>query len=431
MRGRGAIVAGLLALAPVPAHAAEPVPALVAEIARCTGRTDLAVSVVGPARDDTALSDRESEDLRLRVETALQAAGLKLVAAGDVNRLRALREGTTGLSGGETEALVAGAFAGDAAVFVVAPRRVADGVAHRLQAITPDAACKATSGEIVTALAAPGAAQVDRVMDAAVRSFAANDRAPSVAVCPFVADGGHSACTGVLTDRLVAALGREAASANRALQNSPLEVTRGCAAPEGVVATGRFGLEGGRSWLELEFRRGSTVLATLPRTAVDVAPLACDPRTRPFLDHVAATMARDPVRLDVSAAATPFRPGDRLDVAIRLDAPAHLHCWVLAADGTAYPVWPLGDAPAERPAGTVRYPAGLDLGDIVLSGAFENLFHCFATRDPPPAALDRRWRAAAFAEGVKLLSADDVRSMLDAFRALPGTAEAASRIVVR
>ena len=444
-----AALASVLALTPPSASARSASPIgleasrLVERLALCLATADrpLALTVVPPARDETALSDGQGEDIRLGVETALQATGrVRLAAAADVDRLRRLREGTTGLSGPEAERLVADAFEGDAAVFVVAARRDAAALSYRLQAISRDAACKVTSEPISNPLATPDVADVTRVMAATVRDFAARAGAVrEVAVCPIVVEGGHSQCAGVLSDRLADALGREAASANRALRDRVLAVTRAagsCADPtdpgDAAVATGRFGDDAGRSWLELEIRRGSTVLATLPRTAIDVTPLECDPRTRPFLDHVAATLARDVARLDVSAASTPFRPGERLDVTVRLGQASALHCWVLAEDGTAYVVWPVAGADARRDAGAWRYPEGFGLGEVVLDGSFENLFHCFASEAPLPEPLERRWSTAAPPGAAPaLLDVGEVGSLMEALRAVPGIAEAATRIVVR
>ena len=163
------------------------------------------------------------------------------------------------------------AFAGDASVFLVEPRRAGETAAFRLQAISRSAACKVTSEAVAVPIrVGAGVADVDAVMEQAVRAFAqAAPNAGAVAICPFVAEGGHSTCAGVLTDRLVIALDAEARSANRVLKGARLDVRRtppGTACDGPVTASGRFLQDrdaGGmaRAWMELEFRRDGAVIA--------------------------------------------------------------------------------------------------------------------------------------------------------------------------
>lgn len=414
--------------------------ALVADLAACTDAAGpLRLTVAGLPGDQTALSAAEAAALRLRVEEMLQGTGrVVLAGARDVSRLRALREGTVGLSGAEAEALIAAAHDGDAAVFVVEPERREGRVAFRLQALSPDAACKITSAVVEAPLARAGAASVERVIEAALEELA--DRAPdALAICPVATEAGHGTCAGPLTDRLAAAAGRLAGSAGATLTGRRMRVTRlgpeRCAAPEpdALVALGRLSQDAdGDAWLGLEFRRGEEVVSAHPRTRVDLGGLGCDPALRPLLDHVAATARRDRARLDMAAASTPFAAGDRLDVAVELGAQAALYCWVLAPDETAFVALPAGSGPAVSEPGAHRYPSGFGLGDVVLGGRFENLFHCFAPSGPLPAALDERWRAAGpEAGGPTLLEAPEIAAMLEAMRALPGMVEATARIVVR
>jgi hypothetical protein len=101
-------------------------------VAACTGRSDLTVAVIGVEAGQTALSREQAEEVRLAAETRLQATGrVRLAAAADVVRIKALREGTTGLSGAEAEAQIRAAFSGDASVFLVEPRRAGETAALR------------------------------------------------------------------------------------------------------------------------------------------------------------------------------------------------------------------------------------------------------------------------------------------------------------
>ncbi len=134
------------------------------------------------------MSREQAEEVRLAVESRLQGTGrVRLAAAADVVRVKALREGTTGLSGPEAEAQIRAAFAGDASVFLVEPRRAGESAAFRLQAITRSASCKATSEPLTVPIrVGAGVADVDAEMERAVKAF--GQAAPTVAaveVCPF------------------------------------------------------------------------------------------------------------------------------------------------------------------------------------------------------------------------------------------------------
>ncbi|KQP40083.1 hypothetical protein ASF49_21415 [Methylobacterium sp. Leaf104] len=417
-------------------------------VAACAGRSGLTLAVVGVEPGQTVLSREQAEEVRLAAETRLQATGrVRLAAAADVVRIKALREGTTGLSGAEAEAQIRDAFAGDASVFLVEPRRAGGTVAFRLQAITRSAACKATSEPVIVPVRiGPGVADVDAVMEQAVRAFAqAAPQAGAVEICPFVAEGGHSTCAGVLTDRLAIALDAEARSANRVLKGARLDIRRrppGTACEGPVTARGRFLQDrdaGGapRAWMELEFRRDGAILAPTGRRRIGVEGLGCDPTPRPFLDHLAATARTDGGRLAVSATATPYTAGQRLEMRIDSKARQNLYCWVVAPDETAYVVLPVrGNAASAAPltAGDVRrYPRGYGLDEIVAGEPFENLFTCFGVEGGLPPELAARWLAAAPGtdSDATLLSPTDVLDLVDRIRATPGVTEAAARIVVR
>ncbi|KQP70793.1 hypothetical protein [Methylobacterium sp. Leaf112] len=417
-------------------------------VAACAGRADLRLAVVGVEPGQTALSREQAEEVRLAVESRLQATGrVRLAAAADVVRIKALREGTTGLSGAEAEAQIREAFAGDASVFLVEPRRAGETAAFRLQAITRSAACKATSEPVVVPIrVGAGVADIDAVMELAVRAFAqAAPNAGAVAICPFVAEGGHSTCAGALTDRLVIALDAEARSANRILKGARLDVRRNpsgttCEGP--VTARGRFSQDrdaGGnaRAWMELEFQRGGAVLAPTGRRRIGTEGLGCDPTPRPFLDHLAATARTDGGRLAVSATATPFSAGQRLEMRIESKAAQSLYCWVVAPDETAFVALPVRGNPASSvplKAGDVRrYPRGYGLDEIVAGAPFENLFACFGVSGGLPPELEARWLAVApgTESDARLLQAPEVLDLVDRIRATPGVTEAAARIVVR
>lgn len=178
-------------------------------VAACAGRPDLSLAVIGPEPGQTAWSREQAEEVRLSVESRLQATGrVRLATAPDVVRVKALREGTTGMSGPEAEAQIRAAFAGDVSVFLVEPRRAGDTAAFRLQAITRSASCKATSEPLTVPIRiGAGVADVDAEMERAVKAFGqAAPNVSTVEVCPFEAEGGHSTCAGALTDRLLIAL---------------------------------------------------------------------------------------------------------------------------------------------------------------------------------------------------------------------------------
>ncbi len=440
-----ALVAALVAALAGGGSTAQPVGLGAAEVAgvlddladcAATSGDALVLAVAGVPPDQTALAEAEAEALRLDVEGALAATGrVRLAPAGDVNRLRALREGSTGLPAAEAEALIARAHQGDAVIFVVAPERREASVAFRLQAVTPDGACKVTSPALEAPLAPGGSASPDRVIGAALDALdEAAPGLPALAVCPVVAEGGHSACAGALTDRVVALAAARAASPERVLAERPLAVSRAgpaeCAGPgEGARVAGRLGAdEESAGWLDLEVRDGARVIAALPRTRIDLGALGCDPTSRPFLDHVAATARADRAVLDMVA--PPFPQGARLEIEMELGAARPLYCWVLAPDETAFVALPVA-ADAVVGPGPLAYPASFGLPDVLLEGAWENLFHCFALAEPPPPALDERWRAVGPTGAAALLGRDEIMDLLATMRALPGVAEATARIVVR
>ncbi|MFD1333560.1 hypothetical protein ACFQ4O_16280, partial [Methylopila musalis] len=402
----------------------------------------LTLAVVGVEPDQTALSREQAEEARLAVEARLQATGrVRLAAAADVVRVKALRESVAGLSAAEAEAQIKAAFSGDAAVFLATPSRSGTEAAFRLLAIGAAADCKATSEPVTAPIrSGPGLADIDAVFAGAVRAL--TSAAPDVAavqVCPFRSSGGRSSCGAALAERLTIALDVEARSADRTLREAPLTVTRApegrCeAAGDGVTALGAFDHDReGRSWMSLEFRRAGAVLAPTGRTRISAEGLGCDPAIRPFLEHVAASapVARD--RLDVAALATPFAQGQRLEVRIASAAQQKLYCWILAPDETAYVTLPAAGAPLDEAPAERRYPRDFGLADIVLSGAFENLFGCFAVEGGLPKAIEARWLAAApRADGdATLLGREDVLDLIEQIRATPGVVEATTRIVVR
>ncbi|PZP71325.1 hypothetical protein [Methylorubrum populi] len=443
---RRLILAALLLL---PAAArADPTTATLAPfldaVAACAGRPDLTLAVIGVEPGQTALSREQAEEVRLAVESRLQATGrVRLAASADVVRIKALREGTTGLSGAEAEAQIRAAFSGDASVFLVEPRRAGETAALRLQAITRAAACKATSEPLTVPIRVGAAvADLDAVMEGAVKAFAAAaPNAKAVEVCPFVAEGGHSTCAGALTDRLLIALDAEARSANRILKGARLDVRRsppGTACTGPVTAQGRFLTDQSRhSWMELEFQRDGAVLAPTGRRRIGVEGLGCDPTPRPFLDHLAATARTDAGRLTVAATATPFSAGQRLEMRIEARTQQTLYCWVVAPDETAFVALPVRGNPASaaplKAGEAKRYPRSYGLDEIVAGESFENLFACFGVEGGLPPDLAERWLAAAPGKDgeARLLQPSDTLDLLEKIRATPGVTEATARIVVR
>jgi hypothetical protein len=395
------------------------------------------VVVAGLPRDQTALGAAEADRLRLDVEAMLKAAGAGIAAARDVDRLRGLLEGVNSVSAAETEALLQTANAGDALVFIVEPARREGTVSFRLQAMTPDAACKVTSQQIETAIAESGSGAIDRVLAVALNDFFnAAPETSALGICPVVSDAGYSACAPTLTESIAAAALAEAGSANNTLSGRTVEITRlgpaACAAPSDTPAThARLSTDAaGDTWMDLQVRQGSRTLSAMSRTRVDLSPLGCDPAPRPLLDYVALTVNRDAATLDISAA--PFKTGQLLDVRIDLGQPAALYCWIIAPDETAFVLLPLGEM-ADWAAGTYSYPADFGLQSVVLNQPFENLFHCFAATALLAEDVVDRWRAAATGDGGNpvLLDGLALAALLDEMRAQPGMVEAATRIIVR
>jgi hypothetical protein len=438
MRLSGFAFAAGLALAG-PAAADQAVALLIAEFgASCLGGSiPERMVVAGLAREQTALSSAEADGLRLDVEAMLKAAGAGIAAARDVDRLRGLLEGVTSISGAEAEALIQTANAGDAVVFIVEPARGEGKVSFRLQAMTPDAACKVTSPPIETTIAGGGAGAIDRVLSIALDDFF--DAAPDTAtlgICPVVSDAGYSACAPALTESIAAAALAEANGPGRTLTDRVVEINRlgqaACvAAPELPATHARLSTDAaGDTWMELQVRQGSRTLSAMPRTRVDLSPLGCDPAPRPLLDYVALTVNRDAATLDISA--PPFAAGQLLDVRIDLGRTAPLYCWIIAPDETAFVLLPLGEM-TDWPTGTYSYPTDFGLQSVVVDQPFENLFHCFAPTMPLAEEVAGRWHAAATGDGGNpvLLDGLALAALLDEMRAQPGMVEAATRIIVR
>ncbi len=413
-------------------------------VSACAGKRELTLAVVGVEPGQTALSREQAEEVRLAIESRLQASGrVRLAAAADVVRIKALREGTTGLSGAEAEAQIRAAFEGDASVFLAEPRRAGETAALRLQAITRSAQCKATSEPVIVPIrVGAGVADVDAVMEGAVKALAqAAPNATAVEVCPFVAEGGHSSCAGVLTDRLLIALDAEARSANRVLKGARLDVRRrppGTACTGPLIARGRFLTDrSAQAFMEVEFQRDGAVLAPTGRRRIGLDGLGCDPIPRPFLDHLAATARTDGGRLTVAPTATPFTAGQRLELRIESRARQNLYCWVVAPDETAFVALPVRDNTASldplKAGEARRYPRGYGLDEIVAGTPFENLFSCFGIEGGLPPELAARWLAAApgAQSEATLLQPPDVLDLLEKIRATPGVTEATARIVVR
>jgi hypothetical protein len=433
-----------LAISVGPASAQDAARDLVDQLADCTDTSGpLRLVVAGLPNAQAVLTPDGAARLELDVETMLSDTGAVEIGAGrDAERLRGMVDGLDPL---QVEAVLATATTGDAVVFIVDPVRRDDMLAFRLQAITPDAACKVTSDPLQIAIAAAGTASVDRVIDAALDDLLRI--APEVdrlSICPVVSEAGYSGCSAALTDSLAAAAAARALDPNRILTERGLSVERlgvaACATAAGdsggdtdhdtLQSRARLSQDAaGDVWLDLAFLRDAQVVSASPRRQVDLTGLGCDAAVRPLLDFVSLTANRDADLLDLTAPA--FEQGQRLEVRVDLADPGPLYCWVIAPDETAFVVLPVGQTTEVQP-GSYSYPADFGLGDIVLSGAFENLFHCFAPSDPLPAAIDHSWQAAGpQADGQVLLDSAAIGSMLNDMRAQPGMVEATTRILVR
>jgi hypothetical protein len=415
------------------------------QLSSCVSSRAITLAVAGFSNDETSLSRAQADEIRYVIETRLQGSGrVRLAAAADVMRIRSLREGTTGLAPADGEQQIRNAFDGDASVFFVGPSRNEKAVTFRLQAITRNAGCKATSEPIEVAVKSGAAiSDTDKIMSAAVeRLFGSARDTTELAVCPFSGvENSHSTCAGALTDRLMLALDAKARDPSRVLSERKLAVRRlpagACAVPgEGVVAQGSFDHDRqGQSWVNLEFRRGTEILAPTGKTRISVEGLGCDPVLRPFLDHVAASARTNHTKLDVAAVGAPFLSGQRLDVRIEAKVALKLYCWVLAPDETAFVVLPTEDdeAKASVKPGTARYPSSFNLNEIVLQEKFENLFSCYGVEGDLPASLHRRWTdfGPSANRDAKVIPRSEVHGLMEAMRSSGVAAEATTRIVVK
>lgn len=437
------LIAGLL-VAGAGAARGDALSAWLDGVAACSGKRELALAVIGFEAGQQVLSRTQADEVRLAIESRLQSAGrIRLAASADVVRIKALRESLALQAPGDAEAQIRKAFDGDASVFLLEPVRQGETARFRLQAIARAGDCKVTSEPLEAAIrTAPGLIDIDQAMRRAVEALlrSAPD-AKRIDICPFAAASGHSACSAALGERLLLALDAEARSDDRVLRSRPLEIRKpppgqcGAAGAE-VSARGRFEQDReGRSWMELEFRRGDAVLAPTGRQRIQAETLGCDPAMRPFLDHVAATAGSDRARLALLPAATPFAKGRRLDIRIEGRAGTRLHCWVLAPDGTASIALPVRgeEGRSVLRAGGQSYPYDFGLAEIVLGAAFENLFACFGTEAELPAALRERWLKAApsVSEDAAMLAPDEVLELIERMRAVPGVVEATAPVVVR
>lgn len=440
----GAVIYCALIFVSGPALAADPdiralAPWLEA-IRACAARPTLKLAVIGFDRSDRALAADEAEAVRLGVESLLHGdASIHLTSAADVTRIKAMREGTTGLSDAEAEAQIRAAFDGDATIFFVGPTRRDGAVRFRLQAITRKADCKATSETIEIALATrPGLSDAGAVMKSAVSRLL--DAAPGLRVVeapPFSAGAGHSACALALQDLLMVALDAAAHDPNRVLSGKSLAARKVAQASKGAPdlasARGQFDLDNeNQGFMTLEFVREGSTIAPTGRVAIALGPLACDPTIRPFLDHVAATAKTDRTRLEISAPV--YAVGQRLDVAINTQKPLHLYCWLLAPDETAYVLLPpTREGAASIAAGARRYPRDFGLSEVVLDSAFDNQFVCYGSEARLPPALEANWRgfAATAEQPAKLIEKAELQKLMQQMRAAPGIVEATARIVTR
>jgi hypothetical protein len=420
----------------------DPLGAWIGELRKCTDKNPPRIVVLGFDRNETAVSQKEADDIRRDIENRLQARGFVVTSGADVTRLKGMRESTTGLSAAEVVAQIGKAFDADAAIFFVSPDRQSGRVRFSLQAITRAADCKATSEPIELPLSGTQSlADVGQVMANAVRHLV--EAAPNVRVVdvlPFSALAGHSICSAALTDTLMVALAAEAGDPDRVLKGKTLTATKvtapGPAEAGRVSAHGTFELDrDNRAFISLEFKDGGgATIAPTGRVAIAIDRLGCDPTIRPFLDHVAASARTDRSRLDLSAPV--FKRRDRLEVLITPLRPMSLYCWVVAPDGTGYAAPPVTVDSALVKAGMLRYPHDVGLDDIVLEeGPFENLLACFGTERDLPPALDQRWREyappATGGAKPKLIDPIALTTLMNEFRALPGIVEATARIVVR
>jgi hypothetical protein len=409
----------------------------VAQLSTCSGGETTKLAVVGFDRSEMAVSPEEAENLRFAIEAELLSAGYNLTSAADVTRLKAMREGTTGLDPADAENQIRAAFSGQT-LFFVGARREKNDIAFRLQAITPDAACKATSDELKRGIASAGEADPLQVMR---RSFQALlDTAPDIrriVIRPVASGAGYSACADALGGLMKVVATEAARDPNRVLSGKTLEtVSDGDAKSDdgtSVAAKGRFDLDAaGRAYFSLDFERGNAIIAPGIRQPIAIGGLGCDPAIRPFIDHVAATARSDTSRMAMTASV--FRVGERLDVTIQLKQEAQLYCLVFGSDGTGYALYPTGDgqAPPFAP-GNYRYPRDLQLEDILLDQVSDNLMSCFAVPRAAPPALATDWQRFAPSTGKPpvLLQPGIALALLQTLRETPGIVEAFARVTVK
>ncbi len=444
-RVRTGLLAGASLFLGTQANAADTLEPFISQLLSCTGGAALTVAVAGFPSDETAVSRAQADELRLLVETRLQALGrVRLATAGDVVRLKALREGTTGLPPGELEQQIKTAFAGDVSLFFVSAQRGEKSIRFRLQAITKNAGCKATSEPLDVEIKGVSAiADTDKVMAGAVdRLFQTVRDLKEVDVCPFAGAGNtHSICAAALTDRLMVALDAKSRDPSLVLRDRKPSMRRlpegACAAAqETITAQGQFDHDRqGQSWISLEFKRNAEVIAPTGKVRISVEGLGCDPALRPFLDHVAASAPSDRNRLDIAAPGSPFSPGQRMEVRIEAKASMRLYCWVLAPDETAFVVLPVEgqEILSSVKPGTLRYPSGFRLDDIIVQEKFENLFSCFGVEGALPEVLHKQWLAygpAANRDAI-LIEKPELHRMMDAIRNSGLAVEATTRLVVK
>jgi hypothetical protein len=156
-----------------------------------------------------------------------------------------------------------------------------------------------------------------------------------------------------------------------------------------------------------------------------------------FLDRVEKEARIDRAHFELSAAKSPFKTTDTLDIRFATKERLAVYCWVLDSDVTAVVFLPVQGMEAESRLvpGEHHYPAGFGLNEIRLDQPRANLIDCFGVHTMLPPELNARWMAAAPSKEIDYnpepLASPDVLDLLRKIRAVPGVVEGTTRLIVR
>lgn len=434
--------------------AAGPIEDWLSHVAQCNGGAKpLRLSVIG-FDSPGALPSNAAEAVRFAIQTELgQQPGVQTALGRDEALLRQLQEEVLNRApqAAIAEQLRKAYLQVSAVVFFKGAKRHENGdrVSFRLLAVLPDKPdCAALSDEIERPMpAGPELKSIDAELAGAVVRMMdlPSPAVTEVTVCPFE-DAGQtfSSCAPVLTDLVVKHLEKALSSVSNALTSRKLSIRRGeqssCAAA-GAYAHGRVGADGDdgkRLWMNLDFRRGDTVLATTGRIPVFPQELGCSAQMRTFFEHVRAGARIAEAKLRLQTEKPVFARGDILDVGITAGANLWLYCWIMGNDRTASMALPAKGQEDRAWIGsgkTLHYPgAAFGTKAVILENPADELFGCFGSEQPLRRDLHDNWMKLTglapdrTAIEVKL---DEVLRLLATMRAQPGIVEAYTRLFVQ